>query len=70
MISCPVLSLSIDTDTLYHPRLQVDLADLARGAGLDTDYVVVESAHGHDGFLLEISAVGDAIGAFLQKIPS
>ncbi len=63
-----VLSISISSDTLYHPRLQNDLADLARDAGVETEYQIVESPHGHDGFLLEAEAVGAALSKFLDRV--
>jgi homoserine O-acetyltransferase len=68
MLQVPVLTMSIDTDTLYHPRLQNDLADLARDAGVETEYLIVESPHGHDGFLLETESVGAPLAKFLDRI--
>lgn len=68
MLKVPVLSMSINSDTLYHPRLQSDLADLARNAGVETEYQIVDSPHGHDGFLLETDAVGSALGKFLNRV--
>jgi len=70
MLQAPVLSLSISSDTLYHPRLQSDLADLAREAGVETEYQIVDSPHGHDGFLLEADAVGSALVKFLDRSPA
>jgi len=70
MLEAPVLSISITTDTLYHPRLQVDLADFARHAGVETEYQIIDSPHGHDGFLLESDAVGAALGKFLDRAGS
>ena len=70
MLKAPVLSISITTDTLYHPRLQVDLADFARHAGVETEYQIIDSPHGHDGFLLESDAVGAALGKFLDRVGS
>ena len=70
MLKAPVLSISITTDTLYHPRLQVDLADFARHAGVETEYQIIDSPHGHDGFLLESDAVGAALGKFLDRAGS
>lgn len=66
MLRANVLSISISSDTLYHPRLQSDLADLARDAGVETEYQIVDSVHGHDGFLLESDAVGAALMKFLD----
>ena len=70
MLKAPLLSISITTDTLYHPRLQVDLADFARHAGVETEYQIIDSPHGHDGFLLESDAVGAALGKFLDRVGS
>lgn len=70
MLKAPLLSISISSDTLYHPRLQSDMADLARGAGVETQYQIIDSPHGHDGFLLEVEAVGAALGKFLLKVSS
>ena len=67
-LQAPVLTISISSDTLYHPRLQVELADLARGAGVETEYQIVQSPHGHDGFLLETEAVGAPLGKFLDMV--
>lgn len=66
-LSAPLLTISISSDTLYHPRLQSELADLARGAGVYVEYHFVESPEGHDGFLLEAAAVGPALAKFLDS---
>lgn len=66
-LRAPVLSISISSDTLYHPRLQSDLADYARHAGVETEYQIIESSQGHDGFLLEVDAVGAALSKFLER---
>lgn len=68
MLRADVLSISISSDTLYHPRLQSDLADLARNAGVETEYQIIDSPHGHDGFLVESGAVGAALGKFLDRV--
>lgn len=67
MLRADVLSVSISSDTLYPPRLQSDVADLARAAGVDTEYQIVDSPHGHDGFLLETQAIGAALTKFLER---
>lgn len=69
-LRAPLLTLSISSDTLYHPRLQSDLSDLARHAGVRTEYQIIDSPSGHDGFLLETDAVGDAISKFLDSVES
>ena len=69
-ITSPVLSLSITSDTLYPPRQQVELHDAVVASGGRCVYTVVDSPHGHDGFLLEVEAVGQAIKDFLEKVGS
>jgi homoserine O-acetyltransferase/O-succinyltransferase len=54
----PVVVGGITSDRLYPLRLQSELAELLPGC---TSLKVVESNYGHDGFLLEIDAVGELI---------
>lgn len=63
--SCPVPVVvgGITSDRLYPIRLQEELADLLPGcSGLD----VVDSAYGHDGFLVETELVGKLIRRTLE----
>ena len=63
--SCPVPVVvgGITSDRLYPLRLQEELAELLPGcAGLE----VVDSIYGHDGFLVEIEAVGELIRETLE----
>ncbi len=57
-IQIPVVVVTIDTDRLFPSRLQAELAELTPTA--EPPYVVV-SPFGHDGFLVEIDAVGQII---------
>lgn len=59
----PVLIGSVSSDALYLPDEQRELARLIPGARL----VEVESAHGHDGFLIDAAAFHPALLAFKQK---
>lgn len=67
-ISAPVLTLSISSDTLYPPRQQTELRDLVVAADGDCRYVVVESPHGHDGFLVETAPVSAALAELLEDV--
>lgn len=63
--SCPVPVIvgGITSDRLYPIRLQQELADLLPGcSGLE----VIESAYGHDGFLVETEVVGKLIRRTLE----
>ncbi|MGV9802615.1 homoserine O-acetyltransferase MetX [Mycobacterium sp. NPDC003449] len=63
--SCPVPVVvgGITSDRLYPIRLQEELAELLPGCGgLD----VIESAYGHDGFLVETELVGKLVRRTLE----
>jgi homoserine O-acetyltransferase len=62
-ITVPVVVVSIDTDRLFVPRLQVEISELTPTADAP---IVISSDFGHDGFLVEAEAMGDAIRHALQ----
>ncbi|MEI9907141.1 MAG: homoserine O-acetyltransferase [Actinomycetota bacterium] len=63
-ISIPVTVVSIDTDRLFPPRLQGEIAELVP----DSTLVQMSSPFGHDGFLVEVESVGDAIRKALARV--
>ncbi len=67
-VTAPVCTMAIPTDTLYPPYQQEALRDGLRRCGATVDHVVIESPHGHDGFLLEFDQVGSAIERFLARL--
>jgi homoserine O-acetyltransferase len=56
--------VSIDSDRLYPPYLQAELASLLPG---HPDVQTVSSGCGHDGFLIEAEQVGKAVAAALAS---
>jgi homoserine O-acetyltransferase len=54
--------IAIDSDRLYPPRLQFEMASLLPGK---PQAKVVESPYGHDGFLIEAEQVGRLIAEAL-----
>ena len=64
-IKIPVVVVSIDTDLLFPPRLQVEVAELVPNAA---PLITISSEFGHDGFLVESEAVGAAIVQALSII--
>ena len=66
-VTAPVLTVSIDSDTLYPPYQQEELRDTLR-AGARVEHAVIRSPHGHDAFLLEIDQVSDALAGFLAEV--
>lgn len=67
-IKVPVLCLSVTSDLLYPPHQQEQIRDVIVGAGGDCELVMIDSSHGHDGFLLEPEQVGKALAPFLEKV--
>ena len=59
-IAQPALVVSVSTDALYPPAEQRLLAQHLPAAS----YEILESAHGHDGFLIETEALGEKIIRF------
>ena len=57
-IKIPAVVVSIDTDRLFPPRLQVEISELVPTA---EPPIVISSEFGHDGFLVESEAMGAAI---------
>jgi len=64
-ITVPVVVVTIDTDRLFPPRLQVEVSELVPQAA---PLITISSDFGHDGFLVESEAVGAAIAQALSII--
>jgi homoserine O-acetyltransferase len=65
-IEPPALIVSVSSDTLYPPAEQRYLVEHIPGAS----YEILESAHGHDGFLIETERLGQLISDFRRKTRS
>ena len=59
-VTAEVTVAGMSSDRLYPLRLQIELADLMPTA---TGVQLVETIHGHDGFLIE----ADAVGAIIRR---
>ncbi len=57
------LIVAIESDVLYPPVEQAELADLIPGAELAR----LPSIHGHDAFLIEIGALNELVGSFRRR---
>ncbi|MEZ5378011.1 MAG: homoserine O-acetyltransferase [Acidimicrobiales bacterium] len=67
-VQCPTLVVSIDSDVLYTPRQQLELADiLRRGNAPLVEFATLESIHGHDGFLIEFPQLGPIVERFVDE---
>jgi homoserine O-acetyltransferase len=64
-VKCPTLVVSINSDMLYTPRQQIALRDGLTDQGLPVEFEVLESIHGHDGFLIEFEQLGPIVDRFV-----
>ena len=62
----PALIVSVSSDSLYPPREQEELVRLMPRAR----YRTLESPHGHDGFLIEMEALGRIVRSFRSDVRS
>jgi homoserine O-acetyltransferase len=67
-IRVPVLTLGIWSDMLYPSYQQRQIADLLAANGTPSEYVEIDSPHGHDAFLINFDLVGEPIARFLDKV--
>ena len=67
-ISVPTLVMGISSDTLYPTYQQRQLCQVLAGGGTPSEYVEIQSRHGHDGFLLDLDQVGAALSPFLAGV--
>jgi homoserine O-acetyltransferase len=63
-IDIPALVVTIDSDVLYPPEEQIELAALLPAARLAT----LRSPHGHDAFLIDVEALNDLIVEFRATV--
>ncbi|MEY4991039.1 MAG: hypothetical protein RIS08_1265 [Actinomycetota bacterium] len=65
-ISCPTLVLGIDSDRLFPITGQEQIAAGIKGELIGGGLQRIQSEFGHDGFLIEIEAVGEQLRALLR----
>jgi homoserine O-acetyltransferase len=63
-ITVPVIVVAIDTDRLFPPRLQKEIAELTPTA---EEPDLLSSPFGHDGFLVEVESVGEIIRRAISR---
>ncbi len=65
-ITCPTLVLGIDSDRLFPTSGQEQIAAGIKGDLIGGGLQRIQSEFGHDGFLIEIEAVGEQLRALLR----
>jgi len=66
IISCPTLVIGVDSDRLFPLSGQQLIADSINGELHGGKLHVIQSEYGHDGFLIELDAVGKLLQDFLS----
>ncbi len=61
----PSLPIGVNSDVLYPMYQQLDIAAMLELGGAPSEFVEVDSPHGHDAFLINFDQVGEPIGRFL-----
>ena len=61
------LVIGVTTDILFPSRQQREIADLMRETGTDVDYVEIDSANGHDAFLIDDAHFSPVVKKFLEE---
>jgi homoserine O-acetyltransferase len=67
-ISAPSLVMAITSDILYPSYQQRQIHDLLMAAGTKSEYVEIDSPHGHDAFLINLDQVAAPLRAFLDQV--
>jgi len=67
-IKAPTLLMGISSDMLYPTYQQRQIHDLLLRAGTQSQYLEVDSPHGHDSFLIDLDQVGPPVAEFLQAV--
>lgn len=67
-IDARVLVVGVSSDILYPPYQQEELAEAMRRVGVRTDLAIIESAHGHDGFLVDFHLLRPILANYVNKV--
>ena len=66
-IKAPALVMGISSDILYPTYQQRQIADMLVAHGVPSQYVEIDSPHGHDAFLINFEQVGPPLKRFLAE---
>ena len=69
-ITSPALVMGITSDILYPDYQQRQIHDLLAAAGTPSEYVEIDSPHGHDAFLINLELVAPPLKRFLERNPA
>lgn len=66
-IVAPALVMGVSSDILYPLYQQVQIHEALLTAGTPSEFVLIESPNGHDGFLIDLDQVGRPLKRFLEQ---
>ncbi len=67
-ITAPCLIVGFTSDLLFPIAQQREVADILRASGRPVRLVELETAHGHDAFLIETGRLGTIVAGFLESV--
>lgn len=66
-IHARALSIGISSDLLYPSYQQRHIDEILRSEGVKSEYVEIDSPHGHDAFLINLDQLAEPIQEFLER---
>ncbi|WP_371367221.1 Homoserine O-acetyltransferase [Sporomusa rhizae] len=67
-IDAKVLVVGVSSDILYPAYQQQELAKILKSVGVCTDFAIIDSPHGHDGFLIDFQLLRPLLTRFINKV--
>lgn len=67
-VKAPALVMGISSDILYPTYQQRQIHEQIAAGGAPSDYVEIDSPHGHDAFLINLDQVGPPVQRFLERV--
>jgi homoserine O-acetyltransferase len=69
-VTSPALVMGISSDILYPTYQQRQIHELLVSEGTASEYVEIDSPHGHDAFLINLDQVAPPVQRFLESLPT
>jgi homoserine O-acetyltransferase len=67
-IEAKVLVVGVSSDILYPAHQQEELVQAMKSVGVRAEYAVVDSPHGHDGFLIDFDLLRPILTDFIETV--
>jgi len=61
------LTIGISSDLLYPPYQQRHIDAVLRASGARSEYLEIDSPHGHDAFLINVDQIAPPVAKFLAR---